>query len=155
MKTELNWTEQKLKLANGLLWKYRNDVTLVPTTVVRILGDVKWSLFLKLQWNFHHEGECTFCVATVDDTKNLTRHKLLDTTSLTLKWHTRKMTLTINSRSRSVTLECPTADSVQDRHTLTLFIASNEAIMKRLWAWCQQFWSKIALCQQSTEATQL
>ena len=38
--------------------------------------------------------------------------------------------LTINSRSRSVTLECPTVDSsVKDRHTtLTLFIASNEAI---------------------------
>ena len=25
---------QKLKLANGVPWKYRNDVTLVPTTVV-------------------------------------------------------------------------------------------------------------------------
>ena len=36
-------------------------------------------------------------------------HKLHDTSPLTPKWHTRKVTLTINSRSRSVTLECPTA----------------------------------------------
>ena len=57
-------------------------------------------------------------------------HKLHDTSPLTPKWHTRKMTLTINSRSRSVTLECPTADSVQERHTtLTLFITSNEAFV--------------------------
>ena len=59
-------------------------------------------------------------------------HKLHDTSPLTPKWHTRKMTLTINSRSRSVTLLLLDTHSVQDRHaTLTLIIA-NEAIMKRL-----------------------